>query len=240
MDTNARILSEENRILETAAKREEAFEKFFLKGDYTDCFVNEKYVAFWGRQNSDSPIVSPRFVYFGSQGAVGFYLDDLTPDFGDNKAYQDDVKNKFTSWNSIKNRIEAIHITDSFIQVTGRSRNFQIVTYKFKIGNINSKARVDPEKVILIPNTVNRRISFLTTGTQVSTGRILQEVSRGVLELKWEKKVNVLGWVVWGTGGVFFISFLILVIISLFKTSGKKRAVNLFSYFSKIYLFRNT
>jgi hypothetical protein len=61
--------------------RNESFDIFYLKGDYTDCFVNSNIVVFWGRPNNQSPLISPRFVYFGSQGAVGFYLDDLKPNF---------------------------------------------------------------------------------------------------------------------------------------------------------------
>ena len=77
------VLKEKEKLTSTTGEKKDLFEKIYLKGDYSYCFVGEIYVFFWGRSSIKNDFVPPRLVYFGSFGAVGFFLNEVPSGFSE-------------------------------------------------------------------------------------------------------------------------------------------------------------
>lgn len=77
------VLREKDKLHSGTGDKKDYFEKIYLKGDYSDCFVGENFVIFWGRSDLKIEMIPPRLVYFGSFGAVGFFLNELPLGFSE-------------------------------------------------------------------------------------------------------------------------------------------------------------
>lgn len=149
-------------------EKKDNFEKIYLRGDYSDCFVSENFVVFWGRSDLKNDLIPPRLVYFGSYGAVGFFLNEVLPKFSDQqKVHQNSPEMYGVDYLSILNRTVSVTVVKNaslpsmfYLRVTGISREFELVTYVFVMGNVILQAKPEVNSIVVLPRTTSRIVYF--------------------------------------------------------------------------------